>query len=102
MSEEDRTVFEAVRRVILGWGAGGAYSRGVASRSLLTRSHAPRWHVGAFRGRHGAPQAVQQTLFDIELRPERRYYRQILQALTAVMLGGDQLQAEIAVSRVLG
>ena len=91
-----------MRRVILGWGGGGAYPRGVVARSLLTRSHTPRWHVGVFRGRHGAPQAVQEPLFDIDLRPERRYYRQILQALTAVMLGGDQLQAEIAVSRVLG
>jgi hypothetical protein len=45
---------------------------------------------------------VQEALFDLDLRPERRYFRQILQALTAVMLGGDQLQAELACSRVLG
>ncbi|HEY7222997.1 MAG TPA: hypothetical protein VH561_05180 [Micromonosporaceae bacterium] len=99
---EQVATFEAVRRVLLGWGAAGAYPRGVVARSLLTRSHMPRWHVGVFRGRHGAPQAVQDALFDIELRPERRFYRQIVQALTSVMLGGDQLQAELAVSRVLG
>ncbi len=102
LSDEERATFEAIRRVILGWGAAGAYPRGVVARSLLTRSHTPRWHVGVFRGRHGAPQAIQEALFEIDIRPERRYYRQILQALTAVMLGGDQLQAEIAVSRVLG
>jgi hypothetical protein len=62
----------------------------------------PRWHVGVFRGRHGRPQAVQEPLFEIDLRPERRYYRQILHALTTVMLGADQLHAEVAVSRVLG
>jgi hypothetical protein len=64
----------------------------------------PRWHVGVgvLRGRHRAPQAVQEALFEIELRPERRYYRQILQALTGALIGGDQLHAEIAVSRVLG
>lgn len=74
----------------------------MAARSLLTRSHMPRWHVGVFRGRRGAPQAVQEPLFEIELRPERRYYRQILQALTSILMDGDQLRAEVAVSRVLG
>ena len=48
------------------------------------------------------PAAVQEPLFEIEVRPERRYFRQILQALTGVMLGADPLRAEIAVSRVLG
>src|SRR5262245_19712390 len=62
----------------------------------------PRWHVGVLRGRHRAGQAVQEPLFELELRPERRYYRQILQALTGALIGGDQLHAEIAVSRVLG
>ncbi len=95
-------VVDGVLRVLRSWGAGGAYPRGVVARSLLTRSHTPRWHVGVFRGRHGAPQAVQDPLFDLELRPERRFYRQILQALIAVMLGADQLHAEVAVSRVLG
>ncbi len=38
----------------------------------------------------------------MELRPERRFYRQILQALTATLLNGDQLRVEVAVSRVLG
>jgi hypothetical protein len=45
---------------------------------------------------------VQEALFEVELRPERRYYRQILQALTGALLDGDQLRAEVAVSRVLG
>jgi hypothetical protein len=45
---------------------------------------------------------VQEPLFEIELRPERRYFRQILQALTGALMGTDQLRAEIAVSRVLG
>lgn len=62
----------------------------------------PRWHIGVFRGRRGAPQAVQEALFEIELRPERRYYRQILQALASALVDGDQLRAEVAVSRVLG
>jgi hypothetical protein len=45
---------------------------------------------------------VQEPLFEIELRPERRYFRQILQALTGALMGTDQLRAEVAVSRVLG
>lgn len=55
-----------------------------------------------FRGRRAAPQAVQEPLFEIEIRPERRYYRQILQALSGALLDRDQLRAEVAVSRVLG
>jgi hypothetical protein len=45
---------------------------------------------------------VQEALFEVELRPERRYYRQILHALTGALVDGDQLRAEVAVSRVLG
>lgn len=63
---------------------------------------APRWLVGVARPRRGAPQAVQDPLFEIEVRPERRYFRQILQALTGVLSGDDPLRAELAVSRVLG
>jgi hypothetical protein len=74
----------------------------VAARSLLTRSRTPRWHVGVFRGRRAGPPAIQEPLFEIELRPERRYFRQILQALTGALMGTDQLRAEVAVSRVLG
>jgi len=74
----------------------------VAARSLLTRSHTPRWLIGVGRRRGGPPQAVQEALFEVELRPERRYFRQILQALAGAMLGGDPLRAEAAVSRVLG
>ncbi len=54
------------------------------------------------RRRRVTPTAVQDPLFEVELRPERRYFRQILQALTGVMLGADPLRAEIAASRVLG
>ncbi len=45
---------------------------------------------------------MQEALFEVELRPERRYFRQILQALAGAMLGTDPLRAEAAVSRVLG
>ena len=83
-------------------GSGTVYARGVAARSLLTRSRMPRWHVGVFRGRRSGPPAVQEPLFEIELRPERRYFRQILQALTGALMDTDQLRAEVAVSRVLG
>lgn len=55
-----------------------------------------------FRGRRGAPPAVQEALFEVELRPERRYYQQILQALTGALGAGDPLRAEVAMSRVLG
>jgi hypothetical protein len=54
------------------------------------------------RRRRAVPVAVQDPLFQVQLRPERRYFRQILQALTGAMLGADPLRAEIAVSRVLG
>jgi hypothetical protein len=54
------------------------------------------------RRRRSAPAAVQDPLFEVRLRPERRYFRQILQALTGAMLSADPLRAEIAVSRVLG
>jgi hypothetical protein len=48
------------------------------------------------------PPAVQEALFEVELRPERRYYRQIMRALAGVLLDEDPLRAEVAVSRVLG
>ena len=54
------------------------------------------------RRRRAAPAAVQDPLFEVQLRPERRYFRQILQALSGSMLSLDPLRAEIAVSRVLG
>ena len=54
------------------------------------------------RRRRTVPLAVQDPLFEVQLRPERRYFRQILRAMTGAMLGADPLRAEIAVSRVLG
>ncbi len=64
----------------------------VGTRSALATS----------RRRRAAPLAVQDPLFEVQLRPERRYFRQILRALTGAMLDADPLRAEIAVSRVLG
>ncbi len=61
-----------------------------------------RSRPGTRRRRGVSAAAVQEPLFEIQLRPERRYYRQILQALTGALLGADPLRAEIAVSRLLG
>ena len=58
--------------------------------------------VATRRTRRAVSSAIQDPLFEVQVRPERRYFRQILQALTGVMLGTDPLRAEIAVSRVLG
>src|SRR5262245_29808485 len=63
---------------------------------------ATRTVLAARRMRRAGPTAVQDPLFEVQLRPERRYFRQILQALTGTMLGGDALAAETSVSRVLG
>jgi hypothetical protein len=38
----------------------------------------------------------------VQLRPERRYFRQILQALSRSSFAADPLRAEIALSKVLG
>jgi hypothetical protein len=52
------------------------------------------------RRRRGVPAAVQEALFEVQLRPERRYYRQILQAFSGFAF--DPLRAEVAAAKVLG
>ena len=48
---------------------------------------ARRYRVGG-RGGRSAPPATQGSLFDIEVRSERRYYSQMLDALTRSGFGG--------------
>jgi hypothetical protein len=54
------------------------------------------------RSRRRTPSAVQEPLFEVRLQPERRYYRQILQALSRSSFQADPLLAEITVGKVLG
>jgi hypothetical protein len=54
------------------------------------------------RSRRRVPSAVQEPLFEVRLQPERRYYRQILQALSRSSFQVDPLLAEITVGKVLG
>jgi hypothetical protein len=54
------------------------------------------------RSRRRTPAAVQEPLFEVRLQPERRYYRQILQALTRSSFHADPLLAEMTVGKVLG
>ncbi len=49
-----------------------------------------------------SPEFVQQPLFDVTVRTERRYYRQMLDALVRSDFGTDQLEAEITVSKLFG
>jgi hypothetical protein len=55
------------------------------------------------RRRRRAPSAVQEALFEVQIRPERRFYRQILQALTRSSFPAlDVLRAETTVAKLLG
>jgi hypothetical protein len=54
------------------------------------------------RRRPASPEAVQEALFEVAVRPELRYYRQILDALTRSGFGDDPAEAERVVSRLLG
>jgi hypothetical protein len=59
-----------------------------------------RWYPRPGRRGFGA---VQESLFDIVIRPEVRYYRQILDALErSGFAAADQLEASIIVSKILG
>lgn len=46
--------------------------------------------------------AVQEPLFEVQVQPERRYFRQILDALTRSGFGADPLEAELTVSKLFG
>ena len=46
--------------------------------------------------------AVQEALFEVELRPERRFYRQMLDALARSGFGADALESERVTSRLFG
>jgi hypothetical protein len=54
------------------------------------------------RSRRRGPAAVQEALFDVVVRPERRYYRQILDVLARSGFGAGQLDSEQVVSKILG
>jgi hypothetical protein len=54
------------------------------------------------RGRRGGAAGVQESLFDVDRHPERRYYRQILDALGRSDFGADAFAAELVVSRLCG
>jgi hypothetical protein len=45
---------------------------------------------------------IQEALFEVETRPERRYFQQILDALIRSGIGADPLDAELVISRVCG
>jgi hypothetical protein len=45
---------------------------------------------------------VQESLFEVTLRPERRFYRQMLDALARSDFGADPLEAELTVSKLFG
>lgn len=53
-------------------------------------------------GSRRPPAAVQPVLFEIAAQPERRYYRQIFDALARAGFGADPLASERVVSRLLG
>jgi hypothetical protein len=57
--------------------------------------------AGRGRRRRGAG-AVQEALFEVEIRPERRFYRQMLDALSRSGFGADALDAECIASRLFG
>jgi hypothetical protein len=46
--------------------------------------------------------AVQEALFEVEMRPERRFYRQMLDALSRSGFGDDALESERVASRLFG
>lgn len=46
--------------------------------------------------------AVQEPLFEVQVRPERRFFRQMLDALTRSGFGDEPLAAETTVSRLFG
>jgi hypothetical protein len=56
--------------------------------------------VRSRRGR--APAAVQEALFEVVVRPEVRFYRQILDALSRSDFGADPLASELVLSRLFG
>jgi hypothetical protein len=45
---------------------------------------------------------VQEPLFDVTVRPERRYYKQMLDALARSGFGADPFEAELVVSKLFG
>lgn len=45
---------------------------------------------------------MQEALFEVELRPERRFYRQMLDALSRSDFGADALESELIASRLFG
>ncbi|HEX6872650.1 MAG TPA: hypothetical protein VF163_16250, partial [Micromonosporaceae bacterium] len=63
---------------------------------------------GSSRGRRRVPRrgaasaAVQESLFEVQVRPERRFYRQMLDAVGRSEFGSDPLAAEAIVSRLFG
>ncbi len=58
--------------------------------------------AGGRAKRRGTVAAVQQALFEVEVRPERRYYRQIVDALRRSDFGADGLESELTISRLFG
>ena len=57
--------------------------------------------VGQGRRRRRAA-AVQEALFEVEVRPERRFYRKMLDALSRSGFGLDALESELVASRLFG
>jgi hypothetical protein len=54
------------------------------------------------RRRRGDPTSVQEALFEVQVRPERRYFRQMLVSLARSGFGGEPLAAEATVSKLFG
>jgi hypothetical protein len=52
--------------------------------------------------RRGGPAAVQEALFEVEVRPQQQYYRQILDALARADFGADPLASELILSKLFG
>lgn len=52
--------------------------------------------------RRRGPVAVQEALFEVTVQPERKYYRQIFEALARAGFGIDQLASERVVSKLFG
>lgn len=58
--------------------------------------------AGGRAKRRGTVGAVQEALFEVEVRPERWYYRQMIDALWRSDFGADGLESELTISRLFG
>jgi hypothetical protein len=94
-SDEVRTVRVAVEPDP----AGAAVLSELRTEQRLRRPG--RYRVGG-RGGRSAPPATQGSLFDVEVRSERRYYSQMLDALSRSGFGANALSAELTVSKLFG